>query len=180
MWSGGREQFAFLVQKSLDQEKKPNSDSVWTMRSWTSSSMPWFGKNLGALGTRVSLFWIWERHRYLFMNKREAYGTSVQKIFTPCLFQLPRRKHVFLSHWFWVHSYVFLWLVRCGASRDLKCVLIDGLASWIPVFCHEITCFPKPQGGWKAHGINLDPIHIKLSQISANPKMIKQEINACC
>lgn len=127
MWSAGREQFAFLVHKSLDQEKKPNSDLVWTMRSWTSSFTPWFGKNLGALGTRVNLFWIWEGHRYLFMNKREAYGTSVQKIFISCLFQLPRRKQVFLPHWFWIHSYAFLWLVRCVASRDLKCILIDGL-----------------------------------------------------
>ena len=61
------------------------------------------------------------------MSKRETYGTSVQKIFTSCLFQLPQRKQVFLPHWFWIHSYAFLWLVRCVASRDLKCILIDGL-----------------------------------------------------
>lgn len=64
MWSGGREQFAFLVHKSLDQEKKLNSDLVWTMKILDFKIYTMIGKNLGALGTRVSLLGIWEGFIY--------------------------------------------------------------------------------------------------------------------
>ena len=69
------------------------------------------------------------------MSKRETYGTSVQKIFTSCLFQLPRRKQVFLPHWFWIHSYAFLWLVSCETGgveekgTESKSVFKPGLAT---------------------------------------------------